>query len=68
MIGNCLVGACVIWCLHGGRWVSTTRIGTRVPHWLIVCKDGKVRHFTVVKDILPKPLNYLLFIGKVEIL
>lgn len=68
MLGNCFVCACVIWCIYGGKWVTTTRTGTRVPHWLVKCKDGKVRHFVVVRDILPKPLGYFLFVGKVEAL
>lgn len=64
--GNCLVCAFVIWLVYGGKIITSTRPGTRVPHWLVKCRDGTVRHFRVRRDIFPPPFCYLLFLGRFE--
>jgi len=64
--GNCLVCALAIWLVHGGEIIRSYRPGTRIPHWLVKCRDGLIRHFTVEKNILPKPFCYLVFLGRFE--
>ena len=64
--GNCLIGAVLIWLIYGGTIVRSYRLGTRIPHWVVVCRDGRLRHFTATRDFLPPPLSYVLFLGRFE--
>ncbi len=65
--GNCFMYAVLLWLWHGGSMVRTYRLGTNIPHWVVMCQDGKVRHFTVVKDFLPHPFCLALFLGRFEV-
>jgi len=64
--GNCLICAVLIWIWTGGTIIRTYRPGTRIPHWVVLGRDGHVRHFTVVKDLLPYPLHSIIFLGRFE--
>ena len=64
--GNCLICAFFLWLFKGGSIIMAYRPGTSVPHWMVKCRDGSLRHFKVVKDILPWPLCYVLFLGTFE--
>ena len=66
MLGNCLFGA--LWLM---LWHCTLRLrvcwgGSGVPHFLVLAPDGYLWHFKVHRDILPMPLAYLLFVGRLE--
>ena len=56
--GNCLLGAVRIWLIYGGSF----RI-IKGMHFIVDCRDGRTRHFRVVKDILPWPLHWMWFWG-----
>lgn len=64
--GNCLICAGLIWLVHGGSVITSKRPGTKIPHWLVKCRDGSIRHFIVARDILPAPLCYVVFLGRIE--
>jgi hypothetical protein len=66
--GNCLVCAFFIWIWTGGSIIKTYRPGTRIPHWVVLGRDNKVRHFTVVRDILPQGIHCFFFLGKFEVI
>lgn len=67
VFGNCLFCAFFIWLRYGGRIITSFRPGTRVPHWMVVDRQGNLRHFQVVQNILPWPLCYVVFVGRFEI-
>lgn len=63
--GNCLIGALLIKLFKGGR-VRRIRVrGQGVRHWICQTNSGNY-HFKRVKDVLPHPLCYLIFIGRFE--
>ena len=64
--GNCFVCAVVLWVFYGGELIKSYRPGTRIPHWIVLCRDGHLRHFTVVRDLLPDPFYWILFLGRFE--
>jgi hypothetical protein len=64
--GNCLFCAYVLWIWTGGTIVKTYRPGTRIPHWVVLGRDGHLRHFKVVRDLLPEPFHYIVFLGRFE--
>ena len=67
-LGNCLVGAIVLWFKYGGKIVLQLRNEHNIfsVHFVVRCNDRKARHFHVKKSFLPKPLTYLLFWGVFE--
>lgn len=64
--GNCLICSLVIWLLYGGKIILSRRPGTRIPHWLVRCRDGRIRHFKVRREFLPGPFAVVLFLGRIE--
>lgn len=66
--GNCLFCAVVLWLRYGGKIIMSYRPGTRVPHWMVVDRTGLLRHFRVVRNIMPWPLCYVVFLGRFEAL
>ena len=66
MPGNSMLFACFLWLVHGGSLVRSFRIGTDIPHWIVVSWDGTIRHFEPTRDLLDPPLSHLLYMGKFE--
>jgi hypothetical protein len=64
--GNCLFCAVVLWLRYGGKIIMSYRPGTRVPHWMVVDRSGSLRHFRVVRNIMPWPMCYVIFLGRFE--
>lgn len=64
--GNCFICAVLIWIWTGGTMIKTLRPGTRIPHWVVLGRDGHVRHFTVTRDLLPDPFHWIIFLGRFE--
>ncbi len=63
---NCFICAIILWLIYGGKFIASNRPGTRIPHWLVVCRDGSIRHFKISRDIFPPPFCYLISLGSIE--
>lgn len=68
IFGNCLFCAFVLWIRYGGKIIMSYRPNTYVPHWMVVDRNGLLRHFKVVRNVMPWPLCYVIFMGKFEAL
>jgi len=66
--GNCLFGAFVLlWTerKNNPRFIVRCRPETRIPHFMVITKDC-LYHYKMVKDILPWPLCYIVFLGEFQ--
>ncbi len=67
--GNCLVCSLALWIVYGGRIVVMRREPGfhATSHFLVHDRTGRFRNFRRVRDILPFPLNLLVFLGRFEV-
>jgi hypothetical protein len=64
--GNSFIGVVLLWLVHGGSLVHSYRVGTDIPHWVLVSGDGTVRHFAPTQDLFDPPLSHVLYLGRFE--
>lgn len=65
--GNCLLGVILIRLSKGpGQIIFKKQKGTRIPHLMYRCADGKIYHYKKIKDILPGPFTIFWFEGKFD--
>lgn len=63
--GNCLLGLVALWARGvRGRVVARPSLGGSVSHLMIRGRDGWLYHFRRDRDLLPGPLRYLWFAGR----
>jgi hypothetical protein len=69
-IGNCYCWSLILKMIYGGKIFSINQElgpkGMDVKHYMLRGRDGKVRHFKRVCNILPPPFSAFLFVGKLE--
>lgn len=66
--GNCLLGALILLWIerkNNPQFLLRVRPQTITPHFMVKTKDELI-HYRVVKDILPWPLQYLVFEGEFQ--
>ena len=65
--GNCFVGVIYLAarCRFKGRLVMLWN-GRLIPHLFWRGEDGRHHHFRFVRDVLPWPLYWIVFRGKLE--
>lgn len=62
-IGNCLAFAFMMKYRKGAKIMRVRKVG-HCPHYFCKLGKGNIVHFKLVRDILPFPLCYFLFVGK----
>lgn len=69
-IGNCYCWSHILRLIYGGTIFTVSQElgpkGANVRHYMLRDRNGKVRHFKRVMNILPPPFSNLVFIGKIE--
>ena len=68
--GNCLVCGLVLFfseMKNSPQFLFRYRPQSKVPHFMVRSNSG-LHHFKLVRDILPKPFNYLVFKGEFQTL
>ena len=69
-VGNCFCWALILKCIYGGELFTLgSEIGAKgqeVEHYMLRDKNGTIRHFKRVLNILPYPLHLYFFVGKIE--
>lgn len=63
--GNCLIGAVWLMCTMSTLRFRVLWRGRTVPHFVVRANDGAWWHFHLVRDVLPLPLGYLWFHGRI---
>jgi hypothetical protein len=67
-IGNCFIGSLVLLWKHRANdpiLILRARPRTWVPHFMVKTSDG-LHHYRVVKNFLPWPMSYLIFLGRFQ--
>jgi len=69
-VGNCYCWALILKLFYGGEiFTLGSEIGAKghdVEHYMLRDRNGVIRHFKRVLDILPHPLHFYFFVGKIE--
>lgn len=66
--GNCLFGSFVLlWTerKNNPRLIVRYRPQTRVPHFMVITRDN-LYHYKIIKNVLPWPLCYIIFMGEFQ--
>jgi hypothetical protein len=62
--GNCLIGALVLMVRLRSLRVRAMRSQCGLPHFYVLDRRGRGYHFRLVRDFLPPPFCFLLFLGR----
>lgn len=62
--GNCLFGALTLMARFRTFRVRADWKNRVVPHLYVLDERGRKWHFRVVRDVMPDPLCYFVFVGK----
>jgi len=69
-VGNCFCWAWILKFIYGGELFTLgSEIGAKgqeVEHYMLKDKNGTIRHFKRVLNILPYPLHLYFFVGRIE--
>jgi len=69
-VGNCFCWALILKLIYGGQiFTLGSEIGAKgqeVEHYMLRDRNGTIRHFRRVLNILPRPLHLYFFVGKIE--
>ncbi len=65
LLCNCLLGAIILCFIFKTTNLKIHIRKNRFPHFYVIDPKTNIKwHFTIIKDLLPSPLYFVLFIGQ----